>query len=123
MSRADPQMKLRLLPELKQRIEAAAKDAGRSMNAEILARLETSFDGGVNALPFTVSEAIQHEQDQRGGTREQALVRLVLAGLSQGGTVVNIQIAPGTTMAQVKAMIDAAYTLLPADSSMFMERV
>lgn len=39
----DPQMKIRLTPELKARIEAAADENNRSMNAEIIARLEASF--------------------------------------------------------------------------------
>lgn len=43
MSREDPQMKIRLPADLKDQIEAAAKDSGRSMNAEIVARLEGSF--------------------------------------------------------------------------------
>lgn len=34
---------LRMLPELRQQIEEAARKAGRSMNAEIVARLQASF--------------------------------------------------------------------------------
>lgn len=44
MSREDPQMKIRLPADLKDQIEAASKQSGRSMNAEILARLQSSFD-------------------------------------------------------------------------------
>lgn len=43
MSREDPQMKIRLPADLKDQIETAAKNSGRSMNAEIAARLEQSF--------------------------------------------------------------------------------
>lgn len=32
-----------MLPELKEKIEQAARESGRSMNAEIVARLEASF--------------------------------------------------------------------------------
>ena len=39
----DPQFKLRLTPELKNSIETAASANNRSMNAEIVARLEESF--------------------------------------------------------------------------------
>src|SRR4051812_27210298 len=35
---------LRMLPDLKARIEEAAAESGRSLNAEIVARLEQSFD-------------------------------------------------------------------------------
>lgn len=40
----DPQFKLRMTPEIKDAIEAAAKANNRSMNAEILSRLEDSFE-------------------------------------------------------------------------------
>lgn len=41
----DPQFKLRLTAALKRQIEDAAKVNNRSMNAEIVARLEGSFSG------------------------------------------------------------------------------
>ena len=41
---SDSQVKLRLPTELKQKIELEAQDAKRSMNAEIVARLENSFN-------------------------------------------------------------------------------
>lgn len=44
MSREDPQMKIRLPIELKESVESAAKSAGRTMNAEIVARLQSSFN-------------------------------------------------------------------------------
>ncbi|BAT57557.1 Arc-like DNA binding domain protein [Variibacter gotjawalensis] len=40
---ADPQMKLRLPRTLKNRVEAAAKLNSRSLNGEIVARLENAF--------------------------------------------------------------------------------
>lgn len=46
MSREDAQLKIRLPAELKAEIEAAAKSAQRTMNAEIVARLQQSFEGG-----------------------------------------------------------------------------
>ncbi|NRF08305.1 Arc family DNA-binding protein [Agrobacterium pusense] len=39
----DPQFKLRLTPEIKEAVEKAAAANGRSMNAEIMFRLEYSF--------------------------------------------------------------------------------
>ncbi|NTE36669.1 Arc family DNA-binding protein [Agrobacterium tumefaciens] len=38
-----PPFGLRMLPELKERVAQAAEEAGRSLNAEIVARLEGSF--------------------------------------------------------------------------------
>lgn len=41
---------LRMLPELKQRVEEAASASGRSINAEIVARLEQTFTGNLADL-------------------------------------------------------------------------
>lgn len=44
MSREDQQMKVRLPADLKQRIEEAAGTARRSLNSEIVERLQESFE-------------------------------------------------------------------------------
>jgi len=44
MARNDPQMNLRVPMELKERIEKAALDNGRTITAEAVYRLEQSFD-------------------------------------------------------------------------------
>lgn len=43
MKQTDLHFKMRLSPELKEKIAKAAKDEGRSMNAEIVQRLDISF--------------------------------------------------------------------------------
>lgn len=43
MSREDPQFKLRMPLPLRSQAEQAAKASGRSLNAELVARLESSF--------------------------------------------------------------------------------
>ncbi|PRD17664.1 UNVERIFIED_CONTAM: hypothetical protein NCL1_63704 [Trichonephila clavipes] len=43
MSRTDPQFKLRMPPALRARVEQTAKQANRSLNAEIVTRLQASF--------------------------------------------------------------------------------
>lgn len=43
MSREDPQLRIRLPIELKEKVEESAKSNNRSMNAEIVSRLETTF--------------------------------------------------------------------------------
>ncbi|HCG0293163.1 TPA: Arc family DNA-binding protein, partial [Pseudomonas aeruginosa] len=45
MSRADPQFKLRMPPALRARVEQAAKASMRSLNAELVFRVEQSFEG------------------------------------------------------------------------------
>ena len=44
MSREDPQLKIRLPLELKEKITQSAADHGRSINSEVIARLEQSFN-------------------------------------------------------------------------------
>lgn len=45
MSREDPQFKLRMPPQLRAQAEQAARASGRSLNAELVTRLESSFLG------------------------------------------------------------------------------
>lgn len=46
MSREDPQFKLRMPISLREQAELSARASGRSLNAELVARLEASFLGG-----------------------------------------------------------------------------
>lgn len=49
MSREDPQFRIRLPADLKEKIEESAKDNGRSLNAEIVHRLGLSFLNDIRA--------------------------------------------------------------------------
>lgn len=62
MKQEDPQFKLRLKPELKERLEESAKANTRTLGAEIVSRLEASFvaqDADGRAARFT--EGAQEE--------------------------------------------------------------
>jgi len=65
VSRSDPQMSLRLPGNLKPRLVEVARANGRTINAEIVARLERSFavDGG-DALPSDLKTAILETRDK-----------------------------------------------------------
>ncbi|MEI7367175.1 Arc family DNA-binding protein [Pectobacterium sp. 1950-15] len=60
MSREDPQFRIRLPIELKEKIEESAKANSRSLNAEIVQRLDVSF---LNEIPtdeiISAKDAIQ----------------------------------------------------------------
>ncbi|WP_447863529.1 Arc family DNA-binding protein [Kluyvera sichuanensis] len=59
MSREDPQLRIRLPIELKEKIEETAKNNARSMNAEIVQRLEASFVSEIPAdKQISAKEAI-----------------------------------------------------------------
>lgn len=49
---------LRMLPELREKIEAAAKASGRSMNAEVVARLDSTFSGGRDLRDYFAAKAM-----------------------------------------------------------------
>tara|TARA_B100000700_G_scaffold189815_1_gene209169 strand:- start:39703 stop:39942 length:240 start_codon:yes stop_codon:yes gene_type:complete len=57
----DPQYKLRMPEELRDRLKEAAKDNHRTMNAEIVARLQESFQPSVqqHRVPAKVWEALE----------------------------------------------------------------
>ena len=48
MARTDQQFPLRLPPELKEKLESACKESGRSKNAEAVYRLEQTFSRNQN---------------------------------------------------------------------------
>lgn len=50
MARNDPQVNFRIPQELKDKLEQAAKDSGRSITAELVTRLERSFDESTNVI-------------------------------------------------------------------------
>ena len=58
MGREDPQIKLRLSDELKSKIVAAAATTGRSMNAEIVHRLEMTFEAEGETEASLLAKAI-----------------------------------------------------------------
>lgn len=59
MAREDPQLKLRLTEELRDRLKAAAEENARSMNAEIVQRLEFSFLS-VPSLPKALYQRVEY---------------------------------------------------------------
>lgn len=68
---------LRMLPALKERLEAAAKASGRSMNAEVVARLQDSFDrSGADDIEW------QQLESELEGERRRAERYELVAGLA-----------------------------------------
>jgi predicted DNA-binding protein len=57
MARSDPQLNIRIPLELKERVESAAKESGRSVTSEILKRLEASLAVGEGFEGLTPEQA------------------------------------------------------------------
>lgn len=115
-----PAYPLRLPADLKAAVTNAARESGRSFNAEVTARLRDSF--GAQQYPHAIQQAVDDMVEETGCTPAEALERLVLAGQSQGRVVLSVRIAPNTSMAQVKAMFEEASRHLPPDANIVMER-
>ena len=64
MSREDPQLKIRLPLELKEKITESAAEYGRSINSEVVARLEQSFEKD-DAAEFDKEFVLQVIQNQQ----------------------------------------------------------
>ena len=112
-----PSYPLRLPVDLKTQVARAAATMGRSFNSEVAARLQTSFEpADYTALPFAVVQAVEAAMEAGGLTQAEALTQLVLVGQSQGGTVLHLHIAPGTTAKDVHTALTAALKLIPPDS-------
>ncbi|MDU4393281.1 Arc family DNA-binding protein [Acinetobacter ursingii] len=86
MARTDQQFPLRLPPELKEKLENACKESGRSKNAEAVYRLEQSFENNQSSYIEAFTEAsvkvISHVMTslkESGLSDEQ--IRFVLQGL------------------------------------------
>lgn len=65
MARDDPHLRLRIPESLKDQVEASAKANNRSMNAEIISRLERSFDvdDGLVGLETRVANIEENETE------------------------------------------------------------
>jgi hypothetical protein len=83
-----PPFGLRMMPELKQRVEAEARANGRSLNSEIIARLEWSLetDGGDFAFAANAQSShikfLENEFGRRLAQIEDRLAKLEAPGSS-----------------------------------------
>ena len=76
MSRADSQFKLRMPSCLRAQVEVAACEANRSLNAEIVTRLQSSFEAapvsldGVVPIPESLLERMARIRELADVTRQ-----------------------------------------------------
>jgi len=97
MPRDDPQMKIRLPDELKKLITDAAARAMRTQNAEIVSRLQASFEVEPFEIPAFLKRAAQS-----GATVA-----------ASGAVVLHLTITPGMTVDEVLELLEAANMALP----------
>lgn len=65
MARTDPQLNIRCPQDLRDKLEFMAKENNRSLTAEVVSRLEDSFDSSSNdGLVSTLNEHLAHMAEQ-----------------------------------------------------------
>ena len=78
MARNDPQMNLRVPMELKERIEKAALDNGRTITAEAVYRLEQSFNkGNAHETEMYLMNVMVKEQQKQIDQLQEMVKQLV----------------------------------------------
>lgn len=83
----DPQYKLRLTHELKGRIERSALEHNRSMNAEIVTRLEEAYarDDSAGGIKFDMSRLTENEKTEMAEYLAKAALVLIGKHPEQSG--------------------------------------
>jgi predicted DNA-binding protein len=61
MARSDPQVNIRMPQALKERLESATIETNRSLNGEIVARLEESFEDRMGPMDLSEKSLIKIE--------------------------------------------------------------
>lgn len=124
MARLEPQVNIRMPSELKGTLVSAADTSQRTLTAEIVHRLQQSFQAADSTptFPAEVMVAVREEMDARGGTFTEALTRLVLAGHSDGGTLFTVRAARNTTYATILEAVQASKTVIPASAKLLLAR-
>ena len=112
---------LRIPRELHAALTAEADSTSKSLNAEIIARLQDSFDTQA-ALPEIVRTEVEAAAEKMGISQEDALVHLVMAGASPNApAVLYVKASPGMTLEQYVEIFEVAKKYLPPDATITLD--
>lgn len=113
---------IRMPIELRVQLEEWAKNGNRSLHAEIIARLERSLEP-TSGLPESVTSAISDACEEWNVSFEDALERAVLAGVNKDAPqVIVIRAKGGMTVAEMKALFEAAKECTSPDATVYLEK-
>ena len=123
MKQTDPQYKLRLPVELKNAIEIASEASNQTMNAEIVARLQRSFEHRISDLSFFAKEAVKQEMARASCSEQEAIERLLISANANatGKLAVFLNLSTGMTLTDLTEIFKAAGELLPKDSVVLLQ--
>lgn len=125
MSRDIVPLGLRMPPEVKEQIEAAARANGRSMNAEIVARLQASFEAPTSTEAVTLANmmAMQYAQEH-GIPQSEALSVLVMKGVNDKNKhVAYLAVESGVTPQEMRQALRILEEGSAPDAGMAFETV
>ncbi|MFM0405219.1 Arc family DNA-binding protein [Paraburkholderia dipogonis] len=129
MARSDPQVNIRMPAELKERLESARIETKRSLNSEIVERLERSlasddepFDLNSLLSPGAIDSLENFAIVRNFGSLQEALENAVLAGTTMGAPqVISLTISNDTKMSTVSAVLEAANRIVHPDTTVMLD--
>lgn len=125
MSREDPQMKIRLPANLKDKIEEASKVGGRSMNAEIVSRLESSFADSIdtNLTIQMLNAEVTRLTDELASTRSKSSSFFTHLGDQAEMQIRMVMEATGLSFEQALVLVIARGTALETQAPLVIVQV
>jgi len=130
-------MKLRLPEEMRDRIAELAKQNGRSMNAEIVQRLEWALkllgepvveksepvqQPVAGALSWYITSEIKKLADREGVPFDEMFAKIVVAGLHpEAPQVLYLPLLPGSTKEEMRQAIQASDGIARPDATMVID--
>jgi hypothetical protein len=126
---------LRMQPELREKLEKVANEAGRSLNAEIVARLQASFeapqapkDDGIQpiggALTWYITAEIRELAKQQGVPFDEMFAKLIVAGLHPDAPeVLYLPILPGATTKELRNALLASVGVAHPNAAIVSEMI
>lgn len=113
---------VRLPDGMRDMIADAAKLGNRSMNSEVVRRLEASFEPS-NAVSPTVLQSIQDAAAEWGTSFDEALERAVLSGVSPNAPqVLIIRTTRNMTVAEMRKLFEAGKGHISPDANVIFEK-
>ena len=113
----------RLPIELSEKLRVAAEANSRSMNAEVVARLEKSFGGAEPAMGEVAKDLVEEFAAKRKISFSEALDALVFAGSSPNSPgVLYVKAQPGMTIKEMRVVMEEARKVADEDSAILYEQ-
>ena len=117
---------VRMPDGMRDQLKESAKVNNRTMNAEIVSRLEQSFSPAGShpaSFGYAIDQMLDWTMEKEGVDQGKALERLVAKGFAsdQSMPVFVFYAAPGMTTEEIRAAMEEANLVCPPDAAFFFE--